>query len=309
MDESTMSHALGANEFADSDPRSGKSAGAAARLAPLPWRNYTRCFLLVMVLGMVGYIAFRPGMLRLSILMSLVSPSRGESLAWKPDDEEDATRFAPIKFNPPPAEWRLAAVHSAGWFGGRPEARDDMWQGGRLGTSPWRRESFNPWSWSDDVARTVRRNDDPSNSGPAQKPASSFRAKDTDGWALAAGSGSGFDMSAGLSANGRDATPAPSALSGAARERIPAIVPLVSLPGATREPATQAHDAVESGSAVQSLLREAAEIVALPAGVSSTSNIPGTSGASTAAVSASGASERIVSEPISLGDKIGRAHV
>ncbi len=220
MDETPMSHALEAADFAGSAaPEEESSGGAGARFSGVPWRSYTRCLLIAAVVAAAGWFAFRPGMLRLSIILSHVSPSRGEGLAWRPDDGEavEGVRRAPGRYTVPVEEWRVSAGGGRMWFGERTAGDgEDRWQGGELGVFPWKRESFNPWSWSDDSGRKhAARVVEESGDAPAQKPASMFRAADSDPWASVPGTRE--------PAGGKDAAPA---FAGAGQERVPSIAPL-----------------------------------------------------------------------------------
>ncbi|MCC8165428.1 MAG: hypothetical protein LIQ31_04605 [Planctomycetes bacterium] len=157
---------------------------AAAEQPPfraLPWRSYLRCSFLLAIFVAVGFTAWRPAMLRCSVLMSAVSPSRGDSLAWQvvPEPVPPPT---PRKLLPSPDEWRLAADHRDNWQAARSTNSDVFsYQGGPLPKRSWNRDSTNPWAWEDDSAFGRRRVFD-QEFQPNQKPATSFRADDSAGW-------------------------------------------------------------------------------------------------------------------------------
>lgn len=176
-----MNHILEAADFPGEMHELGASASKPAA-ARLPWENYVRCLLLTAIIGMVGYMAWRPSMLRLSALRALMSPSHGDSLAWKPS-EEATQLIPPVIRTPSPTEWRLSATHGAGvWQTRRPGAeRFSLWRGARMSRPQWKRFSANPWNWQNDAAFGSRRKPELSEL-PAQKPASSFRSKDADTW-------------------------------------------------------------------------------------------------------------------------------
>lgn len=176
-----MNHILEAADFPGEMHELGTSAGKPAA-ARLPWENYVRCLLLTAIIGMVGYMAWRPSMLRLSALRALMSPSHGDSLAWKPM-EEATPLIPPVVRTPSPAEWRLNATHGTdAWQTHRPGAeRFSLWRGARMSRPQWKRFSANPWNWQNDAAFGSRRKPELSEL-PAQKPATSFRSKDADTW-------------------------------------------------------------------------------------------------------------------------------
>ena len=171
-----MNHVIEATDLAGPDVRRLEAAAEpAARRMPLPWDSYLRCFFLTMIIATVGYMAWRPSLLRVSVLLSVFAPSHGDSLAWSPP-EETTPLLPPVKHTPPPAEWRLTAVHSTLWQAGRPGADNRAWWlGGRLDGSAWKRMSENPWAWSDDAERRPKRRADLALS-PDQQQVSSFRS-------------------------------------------------------------------------------------------------------------------------------------
>ncbi len=147
----------------------------------LPWRSYLRCSFLFAIFAAVGFTAWRPAMLRFSVMMSAVSPSRGDSLAWQvlPEPVPPPT---PRKRLPSPDEWRLAADHRNNWQAARSSNSDVFsYQGGPLPRRSWTRESSSPWAWEDDSPFGRKRGID-QEFQPNQKPATSFRADDTAGW-------------------------------------------------------------------------------------------------------------------------------
>lgn len=223
MSASIEPESLPDNDFTGQDgPAAVKSAGPRRRIA---WENYLRCFFLMAIFFLIGLLAWRPGLLRFSLIWSLANPSRGESLAWTPEDE-DVSYYPEIRRVLPPDEWRLTSTHSTHWQGSRPRARQDGNAGGKLDASQWRRFSSNPWRWRTDSqqARVHQRSDDIL---PAQKPATEFRAGELATWPaetsapgqLAAG---GFPTLGGIS-------PLPDLPSGASNLSLPAL-------GTTTEP-------------------------------------------------------------------------
>ncbi len=169
----------------DFDPIADADADAVAAGHPsiraLPWRSYLRCSFLLAIFAAVGFTAWRPAMLRFSVMMSAVSPSRGDSLAWQvlPEPVPPPT---PRKRLPSPDEWRLAADHRNNWQAARSSNSDVFsYQGGPLPKRSWTRESSNPWAWEDDSVFGRKRGSD-QEFQPNQKPATSFRADDTAGW-------------------------------------------------------------------------------------------------------------------------------
>lgn len=183
MDDPSMNHVLGASEFSEDGLRE-MDASAAAKpsvFGRYTWQTYIRCLFLLAILGVIVAMSWRPGLLRLSLLMSMVSPSRGDSLAWQPQ-EDSAPRLPQRRQTPPPSEWRLAAGHGASWTAPAPSSENiPHWQGGSLPSSDWKRVSVNPWSWQDDSEYGRRRQPD-ALAQPSQKSATGFRADDYDGW-------------------------------------------------------------------------------------------------------------------------------
>lgn len=141
--------------------------------------NILRCLFLAAVLSLIGVFAWRPGLLRFSVIKSFASPSRGESLAWKPEPETPAP-LPQRKTVVPPGEWRLGSAYSTNWITARSFNLPGGGRGGRLPAMAWRRYSANPWQWQNDVGKRATRSD--LDVQPAQKPASSFRAGDLAAW-------------------------------------------------------------------------------------------------------------------------------
>ena len=213
----------------------GEPAGPGAAAQPyrsrLAWENYLRCFFILAVVFTVGLLAWRPGLLRFSLILSLANPSRGESLAWTPD--ADPVALPPrITRALSPDEWRLEPVRSAGWTGNRPRARQDGSPGEGLSQSRWRRFSTNPWRWNDDSfqARNTRK---PSELLPIQKPATEYRAGNQLIWP----EGSSDGLTASLSAPRLEgAPPLLPSQSGAQNAGLPGAPALPSLPGTATQP-------------------------------------------------------------------------
>ncbi len=145
------------------------------------WENYVRCFFLLAVVSMAGYLAWKPGMLRFSMIMTYANPSRGESLAWRPDD----IHLPPppeIKRQAPPAEWRLGRSYSAKWNSARADSKMIGTGGGKLVSDQWPRFSANPRNWRNDAPLERERPRFDTSIQPPQKPASSFRVGDIAAW-------------------------------------------------------------------------------------------------------------------------------
>ncbi len=186
MDEPSMNHALDAAEFSANEVR--EAPAAASEKIPLRdrfnWQTIIRCLFLGAILAVIVVMSWRPGLLRFSLLLSMVSPSRGESLAWQPE-ETVKPHLPQRKTTPAPAEWRLTAGHAGSWQAGATGAElVPHWQGGRIPGSPWQRLTVNPWSWQDDDVVARRRRVADAGVQPAQKPATAFRAEDSDSWGL-----------------------------------------------------------------------------------------------------------------------------
>lgn len=172
-----MPHTLDAN-----DPESGfpeHDAGLPA--SRFPWETIPRCLVVAAVLAMIALISWRPAMLRFSQLMFLVSPSHGDSLAWKPEPEP-AERPAPRRHTVAPPEWRLAATHFGSW---KPERAAGVLvvpgTGDPLNGGDWSRLSYNPWSWQDDTAFIGKRLE----AGPVdpdQQPLTAQKTKEGETW-------------------------------------------------------------------------------------------------------------------------------
>ncbi|MCC8190494.1 MAG: hypothetical protein LIP77_07655, partial [Planctomycetes bacterium] len=115
-------------------------------------------------------------------LLSLANPSRGESLAWRPEAEPPAPLPA-VKRVGPPEEWRLTGAAPARWSGGRSGGREERRAGPPLTGRGWRRLSENPWRWQQDAPRGVTRRE-LADSQPPQKSASEFRAGPLVAWPM-----------------------------------------------------------------------------------------------------------------------------
>lgn len=185
--------------------------------ARLAWENYLRCLFLMAVIFSLGFITWRPGALRLSLLLSMASPTRGESLAWAPEPDP-LPPLREARRTPPPAEWRLGPSYGNGWEANHPGTLHVDPDGGRLKQADWRRLSFNPWQWSDDAGNRRSRSPEAMTALPPQKPATSFRAGNIAAWPTA---------NAGLPPAGR--TPTPGVLSDLGA--LPDLPPLPGLEG------------------------------------------------------------------------------
>lgn len=177
----------------DESPHAETNSARLAIRRRIAWDTIVRCAFLTAVFFLVGVLAWRPGVLRFSALMSLANPSRGESLNWKPV-EEPPPPLPERKGIRQPAEWRLAQTYSASWNSGRPPARQRGIAPLRPYGTPWRRYSANPWHWQDDAGLGKRRSDLPAT--PAQKPESPFRTGDLAAWPISATPAPGFASSA-----------------------------------------------------------------------------------------------------------------
>ncbi len=184
MDNAPMNQILEASGLSERELRQ-LDAGAAkpVRKGSFAWRSYLRCLFLLAIMAAVGYLAWRPAMFRFSLLMTTVAPSRGDSLAWKPDDD-DATPRAPARRLSAPAEWRLEARHGIGWKMQRPYSDGvSNWHGDTFPLAGWQRSSDNPWNWQDDFD-TWRKHEPEADVSeiPTQRAASEYRAKDAENW-------------------------------------------------------------------------------------------------------------------------------
>lgn len=193
MDDAPMNHVLDASSFPESEFREREAATAKpGRLAALPWDSYVRCLFLFAILGLVGYMAWRPSLLRISILMSMVAPSHGDSLAWQPPPE--TTHYLqPQKRTPPPSEWRLRATHASAWLLARPDRDFPVWGGGRMSRPSWRRFSYRSWSRQTAPKPGRRRGKEPV-AAPPQQPVSPSRG-DADSSAASAATDSARETS------------------------------------------------------------------------------------------------------------------
>lgn len=177
-----MPHILDAGDLNGNEVReldaSPQKGGRGKRFA---WENITRCLVIAGVVALVAMMAWRPATLRFSQLMFLVSPSHGDSLAWKPDPEP-ALRPATRRHTLAPAEWRLTATNYGGWKPARNESGQfdnhiNDWSLNR----EWQRLSFNPWTWQNDVPFFKKRLGD-SPPSPEPQPVTAFRVKDGEVW-------------------------------------------------------------------------------------------------------------------------------
>lgn len=172
-----MPHAMDANEFENSLPDDDPQLPAAR----FPWETIPRCLVVAGVLCLVALISWRPAMLRFSQLMFLVSPSHGDSLAWKPDPEPDA-RPEPRRNTVAPSEWRLAATHFGTW---KPERTAESVAASspadRLNGGDWQRLSFNPWNWQDD-APFLKTRLEAGPVDPDQQPLTAYKTKEDEVW-------------------------------------------------------------------------------------------------------------------------------
>lgn len=184
----------GLAELAEGEtPNTETTAAQAAIRRRIAWDTIVRCAFLTSVFFLAGVLAWRPGVLRFSSLMSLANPSRGESLNWKP--VEDPLPPLPERRGiRQPAEWRLAQTYSASWNNGRPPAQQRGSASLRPYSTSWRRYSANPWHWQNDAGTAKKRSDFLAT--PAQKPESPFRAGAIAAWPISASPAPGFASSA-----------------------------------------------------------------------------------------------------------------
>lgn len=175
-----MAHILNTDDIEAKDILDMDDSSDASGI-PFSWEKISRCFVILMVVVMVAVISWRPAMLRFSQLMFLVSPSHGDSLAWKPAPEPPS-RPEPRKHTRAPSEWRLTSNNFGSWKPAKevsPGAGSAS--GSRLLERDWNRFSFNPWAWRNDVALPEKRLE--SDIGdPVQQPLTAFRAKDGENW-------------------------------------------------------------------------------------------------------------------------------
>lgn len=151
--------------------------------APGFWETYLRCFFLVAVMVGVGFVAYRPSVLRFSILLSLARPSHTGSLMWRAD-EDSAEAPRPVIRLLAPAEWRLNPGFDAQAYNARRAAKRIDLKPLSAGARNWRRLSYNPWSWQNDTTPAHSADRGRDDLQPIQKPATAFRAKEGDVWTV-----------------------------------------------------------------------------------------------------------------------------
>lgn len=179
-----MPHILNSDESANSDIIELDDASPIPGYS-LSWETVCRCAVIAGVVVLVGLISWRPAMLRFSQLMFIVSPSHGDSLAWRPEPDPPS-RPTSKKFTVAPSEWRLSANGSDLWKPSRETLRHrTAITSGNLLDGEWRRFSFNPWSWRDDTTLVSKRLT-PDTREPDSQPVTSFRAKNSEDWNHAA---------------------------------------------------------------------------------------------------------------------------
>ncbi len=151
--------------------------------APGFWETYLRCFFLVAVMVGVGFVAYRPSALRLSILLSLARPSHSGSLIWRAD-EDSAEAPRPVIRLRAPAEWRLNPGFDALGYNARRAAKRIDLKPLAANARGWRRLSYNPWAWQSDTTPAHSADRGRDELQPIQKPATAFRAKESDVWTV-----------------------------------------------------------------------------------------------------------------------------
>lgn len=171
-----MPHILNTDEAASDDIVDMEDPTSVSSV-PLSWETVSRCLMILTVVIMMTLLSWRPAMLRFSQLLFLVSPSHGDSLAWKPEPDPPS-KPAPRKHTLAPAEWRLASNNFSTWKPVKEApANIGIPVGDSLLNKDWLRFSFNPWSWRDDVEFFKKRL--PSDiTEPDQQPATAFRTSD-----------------------------------------------------------------------------------------------------------------------------------
>ncbi len=156
-------------------------AATHAVSVPFAWENYTRSAFLIAMVAFLGFLAYQPTKVRLSMLLSLANPSHGDSLDWRPTARPQKPPAEPKRIVPP-NEWRLGAGYTASWNSGRRESRIAPVSGSALARNNWPRFSSNPWSWQDDAQFRRHSLDADLALQPPQKSASQFRANPNEIW-------------------------------------------------------------------------------------------------------------------------------
>ena len=148
----------------------------------LSWEAWARCLFILMMLALVCLLTWRPSLGRFNLLISLVSPSRGDRLEWRAIDDPIPLSH-PAKRIPALPEWRLSPTHSVYWNLSRPQAGSVVLSSGRITPKNWPRLTDNAWSWQND-AITLRKNSEDQTQVPPQKSMTAFRAGDLAAWPL-----------------------------------------------------------------------------------------------------------------------------
>lgn len=146
------------------------------------FETYIRCLLLLAALSVVAFLAWQPGLMRLSTFLTLSNPSRGEDLAWIPDDGF-APKLKPQVRTRPPAEWRqnpLATTAIPG-MAAKPAPGEPELVKGALSSPSWPRLFMNPWTWQNDFPLASTRVRDQLGE-PPQIAATSFKVGDIESW-------------------------------------------------------------------------------------------------------------------------------
>lgn len=145
---------------------------------PIPWEAWIRCVFIFLMLAMICFFTWRPGLGRLSLLFSMVNPSRGERLEWRAIDDP-VPLPPPVKRLPPPSEWRLSPTLSTAWNINKPASNLATQSASAWAGRGWLRTTENAWSWQDDAIR-ARKDGEPL--PPPQKSMTAFRAGDIEAW-------------------------------------------------------------------------------------------------------------------------------
>jgi hypothetical protein len=154
-------------------------AGTVGREFSVNWEAGLRCLFILLMLSLLLWLTWRPGLGKLNLVLSFIGPRPGERLEWRAVDDP-VILPEPIHGLPPTPEWRLGPNHSTSSNIGKSSTAVYAASSSRTNADLWKRTSQNAWSWHDDAA--ARNKNILALAVPPQKSMTAFRVGDIDAW-------------------------------------------------------------------------------------------------------------------------------
>lgn len=154
-------------------------AQAAHRVFSVNWEAGARCLFILLMLSLLFWLTWRPGLGKLNLVLSFIGPRPGERLEWRAVDDHEILP-EPIFGLPATPEWRLGPNHSTARTVGNASLAVYSASSDRSKMDLWKRTSQNAWSWHDDA--NMRTKNSLASVVPPQKSMTAFRVGDIEAW-------------------------------------------------------------------------------------------------------------------------------